>query len=114
LRALDPAAANALDADASGTDGAARLDLQGLQVWPKSSPADPRYLPTDAAQVLGLATASILIPQDRLLAANFALHTHCRHSARRNFGNFSIPALRDLTSQGKGWFGEPEKFGEIA
>src|SRR5215470_15442269 len=76
LGPLDPAAADALDADAQGLDGAAHLALDGLQVGLEGPAADAGDLAADAAEVLGLAAAGVVVAQDRFLAADGTLHAH--------------------------------------
>jgi hypothetical protein len=57
-------------------DRAAQVDLDVLEIGPKSSPADPGHLAAYATQVLRLALASVLIAADGLFAADCTLHSH--------------------------------------
>jgi hypothetical protein len=71
--AFDPAAANALDADAYPLNGAVDFDLQTLKVRLEAPPADAGDLSAHAAQVFRFAAPGNLVPQARFLAANAAL-----------------------------------------
>jgi hypothetical protein len=89
-------------------DGAILNYLDILQVGTKSAPADARDLPTNPAQVLGLATTSDLVAKDRSLATYGALHAHS-HSLLlsslqktpriSDLGNLSIPVPAQPTSR---------------
>src|SRR5439155_10802858 len=79
---LDAAAADALDANAQALHRPAHLHLDALEVGTERPPADSRHFPADAAEVLRLAAPGILIPQDRLLAADVALHAHTAPTSR--------------------------------
>src|SRR5262249_28378893 len=74
--ALHPAAAHALDADAHLLHRAVELHADVLQVRLELAPADPGDFTADAAQVLGLAAARVLITQHRLLPTDGTLHAH--------------------------------------
>src|SRR5262249_32646658 len=71
---FDLAAANALDANPGAPHGPVLLNLNGLEVGPEGTAADTSDLAADATQVLGLATAGIVVAQDRLLATDSTLH----------------------------------------
>src|SRR5262249_28454765 len=73
---LDPAAADALDADALVPDGAVDLDLNVLEVGPEHAAADAGDLPAGAAEGLGLAAPGGLVAQDRLLSTAGTRHAH--------------------------------------
>src|SRR5947209_2599678 len=76
LRPLHPAAADALHADAHALDAAAHLALDALQVGVEDPLADARHLAADAAEVLGLTAAGVVIAHHRLLAAHGTLLSH--------------------------------------
>jgi hypothetical protein len=71
--AFDPAAANALDADAHAFHGAIDLNLEALQVGVEASAADAGDLSADTAQVFRLAAPGDLMAQAGFLAADVAL-----------------------------------------
>jgi hypothetical protein len=70
------AASNALCANANSPHHSIAYRLDALQVRLELSPADPRNLATDTAQILGLTAPGNLVPNDRLLATNLTLHGH--------------------------------------
>src|SRR5262245_38793664 len=76
LGALHAAGTDAGYANALRLDRAADLDLDALQVGLEGPLGNARRLAADAAQVLGLAAAGVLVADDRLLPANVALHAH--------------------------------------
>src|SRR5262245_49915276 len=75
-RPLDLATANTGNAHAHRFHGAADLALKSLQVGLEGPPAAAGHFPPNAAQVFCLASPSILIAENRLLAAHVALHAH--------------------------------------
>src|SRR5262249_24100402 len=75
-RSLYAAAADALDADTHALDRPLDFDLDAFQVGPERSPADARDFLADAAQVLRLASARLLVTERRFLAANRAVYAH--------------------------------------
>jgi hypothetical protein len=73
---LHPTAADALDADPQMTHGTIDIHLDILKIGTKRSPTNTGHFPANAAQVLGLTSASVLIAEHRFLTANRALTAH--------------------------------------
>src|SRR5262249_53086591 len=93
-RPLHEAAADALDADALGLGGAARLHPDALEVGAEGPLADAGDLAADAAQVLGLAAPRVLVAAGRLLAADRTLHAHDSARPLLSDGRTARPRVR--------------------
>ena len=79
--ALDPPSAEALGADAEAADSAGLIHLDPLEVGQKPPLGFAGDLSADAAQVLGLAAADVVVADDGLFAADFTFHAHRRVSS---------------------------------
>src|SRR5437016_5460123 len=84
---FDEAAADRLDADADGLDGAVDLDLDALEIGDESAFGLAGDLAPDAAKVFRLAAASVAIAAAGFLAGDCTFHGHDDTLAGYEYGN---------------------------
>src|SRR5205085_5287645 len=105
-RPLALAGPDALDAHAGPDRLTVLEDADRLEVRVEGAPAGAGDLLADPAEVLGLAAVGLLVAEDRLLAADVALHAHDESLQR---GPAGVPARKvetfNIGPAGEGWTG---------